>query len=269
MLEDIRWLQTELVRLAGLSKKIKTKQVSQKSITEPARCLVDTYFRSKRHLLASSQSHTECVSSIDSLMHSLLEVTHKNIRLVRFKGILGKIKKTLIEAEKLSLPDIKVANQTINLNNNDRSIIDTLKTVSPSAALSYEQATIDMASGERLSWRGPATDYREALRECLDALAPDNNVQSEEGFRLEPNTTGPTMKQKAQYILKKRQQPRNAIKPVQDAINLIEHYLSVLVRSVYTRANISIHTATGKSEVVRVRDQTRTVLCELLEIMPT
>ena len=266
MLEGIRELQTDLFHLTGLLKKIKTKQVSQISTIETARCIVDKYFRHNRPLLVNGRIDIDSVSNIDSLMQSLLESTHKRTSLSIFKSTSGKIRKALIEAEKLALLDTGVVNEILSLNDSDQSIIQTLKMVCPSAALSYEQATIDMASAERLSWRGPATDYREALRECLDTLAPDSDVQSADGFKLEKNTTRPTMKQKALYILKKRQQTRNTIKPVQDSINVIEDSVGAFVRSVYTRASISTHTPTDKSEVIRVRDQVRTVLCELLEI---
>ena len=199
-------------------------------------------------------------------MQSLLEATHKRTSLSIYKKISEDIKKSLINIEKLALLETSGVSNMQNLNDSDSAIIQTLKMVCPSAALSYEQATIDMTSSDRLSWRGPATDYREALRECLDTLAPDSDVESADGFKLEKNTTRPTMKQKAQYILKKRKQTRNAIKPVQDSIDLVEECVGSFVRSVYTRASISTHTPTDRTEVIRVRDQVRTVLCELLEI---
>jgi hypothetical protein len=71
-----------------------------------------------------------------------------------------------------------------------------------------------------MSWRGPATDFRESLRETLDHLAPDSAVKAEPGFKLEQNTSGPTMKQKVRFILKKRgvskllcNHPRPPLKP--------------------------------------------------------
>ena len=55
-------------------------------------------------------------------------------------------------------------------------IIGTLTSLLPSSARSYEQAIRDLQSADRLSWRGPATDLRESLRETLDHLAPDADV---------------------------------------------------------------------------------------------
>ena len=74
----------------------------------------------------------------------------------------------------------------------DTQIIDTLQSIVPSAALSYEQAAADIHSPKRLSWRGPATDLREALRETLDYLAPDNDVKAMPGYRQDAGADGPT-----------------------------------------------------------------------------
>lgn len=266
MLEGVRELQSEVSSLIALLKKVKAKQVSQKKPLESAQSVVDDYFRNVRPTIFIDQNVHQEILDLDSLMQSLLEATHKKTTLTVYKSITGEIKKSLIKIEKLALLETSGVNNVQILNDSDSSIIQTLKMVCPSAALSYEQATIDMLSNERLSWRGPATDYREALREALDTLAPDSDVESAEGFKLEKNTNKPTMKQKAQYILKKRKQTRNAIKPVQDSIAIVEECVGSFVRSVYTRASISTHTPTNKAEVIRVRDQVRIVLCELLEI---
>lgn len=51
--------------------------------------------------------------------------------------------------------------------------------------MAYQQALLDLATPDRLSWRGPATDLREALRETLDVLAPDDEAKAMPGFKLE------------------------------------------------------------------------------------
>ena len=119
---------------------------------------------------------------------------------------------------------------------------------------------------QRLSWRGPATDFREALRECLDHLAPNKEVESNPGFKLETNQEHATMKQKTQYIMKKRELSKAAIKTAKDSIAIIDELVGSFVRSVYTRASVSTHTPTEKREVIRIRDLVRLVLSELLSI---
>src|SRR6202011_3268720 len=54
----------------------------------------------------------------------------------------------------------------------DEKIIKTLEGLVPPAALSYRQAIADLSDDNRVSFRGPALELREALRETLDHLAP-------------------------------------------------------------------------------------------------
>jgi hypothetical protein len=143
-----------------------------------------------------------------------------------------------------------------------------LREVCPSAAAAYCQALEDLGAEKRESWRGPATDLRESLRETLDVLAPDDDVMKEPGFKLEKDAHRPTMKQKVRYILKKRGTPSGALAAPESAVQGIEDILGGIARSVYNRSSISTHTATDKKEVVRVHAWVRLVLCDLLEVPP-
>ena len=147
----------------------------------------------------------------------------------------------------------------------DKRILDTLIQLAPSAALSYEQALLDIGNDSRLSWRGPATDLREALRETLDQLAPDKQVAAQPGFRLEKDCSGPTMKQKVRFVLARRGRPKSAMEAPEQAAVAVEEAVGAFVRSVYTRSSVSTHTPTDKDEILRVRDWVRVALCELLE----
>jgi hypothetical protein len=150
----------------------------------------------------------------------------------------------------------------------DQLIIETLRDLCPSAAGAYSQALLDLGADQRESWRGPATDLREALREALDVLAPDDEVTKEPGFKLERDAHRPTMKQKVRYILKKRETPHGAMAAPESAVQGIEDILGGITRSVYNRTSISTHTATDKNEVIRVHAWVRLVMCDLLELPP-
>ena len=102
----------------------------------------------------------------------------------------------------------------------------------------------------------------------MDVLAPDHEVKNAPGFKLEKDTHGPTMKQKVRYILKNRGTPSGAMTAPETAVQGIEEIVGGLTRSVYTRSNISTHTATDKKEVVRVHAWVRLVFCDLLEVPP-
>jgi hypothetical protein len=86
------------------------------------------------------------------------------------------------------------------------------------------------------------------------------------GYRQEPDTTGPTMKQKVRFVLKNRGTSKAAAAPAEAATDAVEAALGTFVRSVYTRSSVSTHTPTDRNEVVRVADLVRVVLCEMLEI---
>jgi len=150
----------------------------------------------------------------------------------------------------------------------DELIVATLNDVCPSASLAYQQALADLLQERRHSWRGPATDLREALRETLDVLAPDEDVEAAHGFKLEPDAKRATMKQKVRYILRIRGAKSGAMAPPESAVQGVEDVLGTMTRSVYTRSSVSTHTPTDRPEVARVHAWVRLVLCELLEIPP-
>jgi len=149
----------------------------------------------------------------------------------------------------------------------DETIIyETLLKLVPTAALSYKQALLDLAEENRISFRGVATEFREALRETLDHLAPDKDVMVQQNFKLEKDKKTPTMKQKVRFILRMRELPDNAIKPPEDAVEIVEERIASFARSVYERSSISTHVATQKGEVLQVKKYVSTVLAELLGI---
>lgn len=148
----------------------------------------------------------------------------------------------------------------------DRRIINVLHEMLPSAARSYEQAAQDLQLAQRHSWRGPATDLREALRETLDHLAPDAEVLAHPGFKLEPDTTGPTMRQKVRFLFRKRGVGSAATETTEAAVIAVDEAMGRFVRSVYTRSAASTHTPTQRNEVITVRDLVRISLRELLQV---
>ena len=148
----------------------------------------------------------------------------------------------------------------------ETQILTTLHKLVPSAGLSYEQALRDLRGAPRISYRGTAVELREALREVLDHLAPDADVMRSPGFKLEKDMTRPTMKQKAQFILKARGAVSGAISTPKDAIQRVEDASASLARSVYTRGSVSTHVATTREEVLTMKPYVDGVLAELLQL---
>lgn len=115
------------------------------------------------------------------------------------------------DIEKLVPPPHSTKFSTLESTQEDDRIVEKLEAIVPSAALSYKQAIFDLRDDQRLSFRGPALELRESLREILDVLAPDNEVTGSAGYVQERDRTGPTMKKGAlhheeegQTIIKRR-----------------------------------------------------------------
>ncbi len=230
------------------------------------RALVEQYFKDIRPHIKRASEQDDDISNVDTLMQELLEMCHKRGLIKHYKTLLSNIRKGLIQIDSriITSPSGGVVNQTNN--EVDTLILKTLSLIVPSAAYSYQQAILDLQAEQRFSWRGPATDLREALRETLDHLAPDADVTAMPGYKQSPDTNGPTMKQKVRFVLKKRGLNMVLSAPAESATESVDLAVGTFVRSVYTRSNVSTHTPTDKTEVIRLRDFVRVVLCELLEV---
>jgi hypothetical protein len=148
----------------------------------------------------------------------------------------------------------------------ERLIIDTLVRILPAAAASYEQCLLDLGEVSRRSYRGIAHELREILRETLNYLAPDAEVMAQTGFRLEPNTTRPTQKQKALFVLRKRGLSREEISAPELTISMVEELGASITRTAYSRGSKNAHTVSSGAEVRQLKMYVDAVLGELLEI---
>lgn len=143
---------------------------------------------------------------------------------------------------------------------------DAITALVPSAGLSYRQAIQDLAETNRVSFRGPAAELREVLREVLDHLAPDEDVKSSPGFKLEKDRPKPTMKQKVRFILKARGQGSSAVELPEQALESVEAIVGGLARSVYNFGSVVTHVAGERQAVVHLKRYVEVVLSHLLEL---
>jgi hypothetical protein len=97
-------------------------------------------------------------------------------------------------------------------------------------------------------------------------LASDEAVKSQPGFQLEKDTKGPTMKQKAVFILKSRKTLSKQIKPFADAIDIVDEIIGKFVRSVYERSSVATHSHVSRDEVLTIKSYVELALSELLEV---
>jgi len=145
-------------------------------------------------------------------------------------------------------------------------LLDKIEQMVPSAGISYRQALHDLQDDKRLSFRGPALELREALREVLDHVAPDKDVRSRPGFQLEKGRTGPTMKQKVRYILRERGVGKTKSGSPEDSASAVDVIVGDLTRSVYELGSVATHVASERRQVVQVKRYIDAVLHDILEI---
>jgi hypothetical protein len=251
LLADLDALRKTLAAVAS-------KQVFAASVKSQLHELASTYFSGVQPSLGDLPA--EELNQVFQAIHASSRI---NPSTQKCRDLIKSARKLLvaIEGQALSTPRKQtVASPT------DELLINSLNDICPSASLAYQQALLDFSRGERMSWRGPATDLREALRETLDVLAPDVEVTASPGFKLEGDAKRPTMKQKVRYVLKNRGTPSGAMETPESAVAGVEELVGGLTRSVYTRSSVSTHTATTQAEASRVLAWVRLVLCELLEI---
>ncbi len=266
MLDHFRKYQRSIDDFEREISQLRAATVTREALLKAARQIVDDYFRQTRIQISAGGVEDSELFTLDDLLQRLLEATHRRTPTPIFKKLLKDVRSGCFEVEKRLLAAAGAQNAGTAGDLVDRRIVDTLKTLLPSAALAYEQGLLDLTATNRLSWRGPATDFREALRETLDHLAPDKAVTGQTGYKQEPNTNGPTMKQKVRYILRQRSKGDKIVESSEAAVASVDAILGTFVRSVYSRSSVSTHTPTNRDEVIRVRDFVKLALCELLEI---
>lgn len=237
------------------------KQIWAETERERMRGVCSSYFSAR-----GGFGETPETLEADGLFKDLQAMSRSSPSRQKTVDMLAKAKKLLVAVEGTALTSgTKSAGRKTPT---DQMIIDTLKEMCPSAAAAYSQALDDLGDEHRESWRGPATDLREALRETLAVLAPDELVMKSPGFKLDKDAHRPTMKQKVKFILKSRGTSGTAMAAPEQAMQGIEDIVGGLTRSVYDRSSMSTHTPTDKKEVVRVHGWVRIILCELLEVPP-
>lgn len=256
---------TLLASVEAASKAVRAvtgRQIQSSAVKDQLHGLAKAYFAEVKPIAERCNGGSDSLDGIFQEVHSL---SRKNASKTRCIELLKAAKSALIACEGADISQSS-RQQAGNRTPVDELIVASLDEICPSASLAYQQALMDLGQERRLSWRGPATDLREALRETLDVLAPDKDVEGVPGFKLEPDAKVPTMKQKIRYILKNRGVNSGAMAPPETAVQGIESVIGTLTRSVYTRSSVSTHTPTERPEVARVHVWVRLVLCEMLEI---
>jgi hypothetical protein len=262
-----------LDRLHALQARIsrgRAMNVNDRQTKEEVIATATAYFSLFRHDLVKSLGDESHVLPHDAKWQDLIRLAHGNNSRKSYNSLIRAIYKelTALNVARLS----SVTNKGVggsglhDMTPAEHQIVTTLDNSVPSAGASYRQAILDLAGTVRLSYRGTASELREALRETLDQLAPDRDVMGQTGFKLEQGQTKPTMKQKARFILSARGRSKAQREVAEKSLDLLESLTGEVARSIYNRASLATHVETTRNEVLKIKRYVDTVLHDLLEI---
>ncbi len=133
----------------------------------------------------------------------------------------------------------------------DREIYEALSTISLPLGQSYAQVKRDLYDNSRTSWAGTAHEVREILATLLRLTAPDAAVRACSWYRQEPNTSGPTQKQRVRYILSQHGAGSKEREVVEE-VTTLEGMIGDVVRAMYSRASDAAHRFKDKREITRI-----------------
>lgn len=269
----IQQLIDQLTALQGRLRRGSTVNVNDHNAKAEVISLATTYFNSHRPELLAVLGETDALKEHDKKWQDLLRLAHGNNQRKTYLKILGALAK---ELKGLSVASLSRASERSRegqgltiLTPAEQQIILTLEALLPTAAASYRQGIIDLREGDRLSYRGTASEFREALRETLDHLAPDADVTKQPGFNYEDGQKKPTMKQKVRFVMTSRGRSKTQREVTEKAIGVVEDLAGEVVRATYERASLATHLETTRAEVLRIKRYVDTVLFDLLEIAET
>lgn len=263
-----------LDRLKALQAAVRNSRavnVNSKNVKQAAIDAGSEYFNQHRQEAYDLLQDEEALSSFDEDWQQLIRLAHGNNLKKSYLTLLRRLQKKTTELTVSShaverAPD-PAKSSRLTFSEAERILLRTLDDLLPSAAQSYRQGLLDLNSPEgRLSYRGTACELREALRETLDLLAPDDEVTKKAWFKQEPNCHGPTMRQKVRYILSSRGKNKTQRALVEKSAELIDSLSGDIARAVYSRASLSTHVRTTKGEVVQIKRYLDAILFDLLEI---
>src|SRR5437764_3540850 len=241
--------------------KIKSPEIKQSAIAA-----AKLYFESCRDSLLPSVPKGK-LAAVDENWQQLIRLAHGRSPRASYARCLTSLKKGMTELNVIAISNPRRSSiESHRFTTSESLLIKTLENLVPSAASSYLQGILYLASENRVSYRGCACEVREAFREILDHLAPDDEVMKATGFTLEKDRKTPTMKQKVRFVLKSRGLNHTRSSVAEKALELIETLSADIARAIYNRASLATHVETTQDEVVQLKRYIDTMLFDLLAI---
>jgi hypothetical protein len=224
-------------------------------ITEEFKKLHDWYLDDLRPALCETGLGTPALTRLDEQFEKVMSCSSGRARTTAGKTLLSKVRESLKGARAFAVPTTITA-----ASNTELDLIAALKGVLPSAAAGYDQALRDLASTDRLSYRGIASELREVLREVLDHFAPDDR------FPKGPDGHKPTMKAKVRFILRARHMGDTRRATAESTAEILDDGVPNLARSVYDLGSLDTHVSPTREDVARLRRYLEALLLDILEL---
>jgi hypothetical protein len=259
-----RALCADFTALARHLDHVSTVNVNSNSMRSEVAALAERYLISTRPFLNGSELAKDR-DELDSAFSTLLQLTHGRNALSSYKKQVKRIKR-LIPGLTTKIAISASDEEGNRLSVEEEKLIQTVENLVPSAALSYQQAIRDLNDKDRLSFRGPALELREALRETLDQLAPDTDVMASPSWKPEGDRKTPTTKQKVRFILSARGVGKSGREVPEDTADTVDELIAGLTRSVQNMSSLATHVATEKTNVRRVKRYIDALLLDILEL---
>lgn len=256
----------EFSRLAARIDRVDSVNVNAADLRKETAEIAQYYLRQTRLVLISAELNEQS-SVLDGAFSTLLQLSDGRNPLSSYKKQIKRIRKISPSITTgLAIHAGTVRGGSESPTSDEVKLLETISQMVPSAAISYRQALSDLQDDKRVSFRGPALELREVLRELLDHLAPDEDVIAAPGFKLEKDRKGPTMKQKVRFILKARGAGKTAIGTPEDSVSTVDAIVGDLTRSVYNLGSVATHVSSERRQVIQVKRYIDAVLHDILEI---
>lgn len=245
----------------------KTATVAARADQNLAKAVAEAWFRTYRPAIVAIMGEGP-VETIDAGLQRVLKLTLSQSKradfLAEMNSIIRHLKQGLVVEAKVAEWSREKEDEGIG----DARVVQRLEKISPALADAYRQVLLDLSDTARMSYRGPANELREILREVLDALAPDAEVKAETWFRKAKNSPPkdqpPTQSEKARYIAIQRGLGSSARETVEEAATAVEERLGNVVRALYKRSNAATHIQREIKEVLQILRYADAILLELL-----
>lgn len=260
-LETLAQINDQLNRLTEIVARPSSRSLTPPVVQPIVSAIARSYFGSLRPELTTSGVREGLTQEIDKRLQELIRLASASRERTAYDG-LSHLSSLLLDAT-IELMKAK-GEQRLALSLTEQDVLRRLAEMLPVSAESYEQALRDIAQGNRISWRGTATEMREVLREVIHHLAPTDQVTADPAYANEAGQTAPTQRQRVRFILAARRTPVEAIEQTEHALNTVDEMVAVLARTTYKRTNASTHGTTGAREVRNLQGYIGALLRELL-----